>query len=66
MGKQTALVIAGAVAIFVVALIASLAFVGGDDAGGTNVHTMPDGSTMTTPMHTMPDGATMTGMSHDG
>ena len=63
MGKQTAIVIVAAVALFVVAVFASLAFTGGDSSGG-NVHTMPGDQTMTGPMHTMSGGEQMLGMTH--
>jgi hypothetical protein len=57
--KQTAVIIASAVALFVVALGASFAFTGGE--GDSNVHTMPDGQTMTGEM-TMT--GSMPGMTH--
>lgn len=63
MSKQTVAVIAGAVVLFVVAVVGAMAFTGGSDSGG-NVHTMPDGSMMTGEMptdgmHTMDDGSMM-------
>lgn len=66
MSRQTIAVIAGAVVLFVVALVGSLAFTGGDSSGG-NVHTMPSGQTMagdTSDMHTTQDGQAMTGKTH--
>ena len=63
MSKQTLAVIAGAIALFVVAVAGAIAFTGGSDSAG-NVHTMPDGSTMTgemptSDMHEMDDGSMM-------
>ncbi len=57
-------IVAAAVALFAVALVGTLAFTG-KNTGAGNVHTMPDGQTMTGPMttgtHTMPSGETMPG-----
>lgn len=63
MSKQTLAVIAGAIVLFVVAVVGAMAFTGGSDSGG-NVHTMPDGSMMTgemptSGMHEMDDGMMM-------
>lgn len=54
MNRRIWFVVAGAVALFALALVASFALIGGD-AGGANVHTMPDGSVMTMPMAGMSD-----------
>ncbi len=66
MSKQTLAVVVGALVLFVVAVVGALALTGGN---GSNVHQMPDGSTMTGQMngqtsttHTMQDGQTMPGM----
>lgn len=45
MSRQTLAVIAGAIVLFVVAVVGAMAFTGGSDSGG-NIHTMPGGSTM--------------------
>jgi hypothetical protein len=57
MNKQTLAVIVGAVVLFAVAVIGTLAFTGGDDSG-TPTMTMPNGSTM--PANQMTTGGTMT------
>ena len=70
MNKQLIAVVIGAVVLFAVALVGTLAFTGGNSGAG-NVHTMPGGQTMTGMMdsdstmgHTMSDGQTMTGSMH--
>lgn len=63
MSKQLLAVVAGAVVLFAVAVIGTLAFTG-DDSGAGNVHTMPGGQMMTGPMHTMSGGEQMPGMTH--
>ena len=65
MNKQTLALVVVAVVVFLVGLIGAIAFTGEDSSGG-NVHTMPNGETMTEQMttgadHTMPGGETMTG-----
>ena len=65
MNKQTIAVIAAAVVLFAVALIGALAFTG-NDSDARDVHTMPNGQTMTGSTdnsmmgHTMSNGQTMT------
>jgi len=49
-------VIVGAVVLFAVAVIGAMAFTAGESSSGGTVHTMPDGSVMTTPMD---DGSMM-------
>jgi len=61
MNKQTVIVIAASVVLFVVALGGAIAFTGGSKISNGG-HTMQDGETMTTPMQTMPDGETTTAM----
>lgn len=70
MNKQLIVVIVGAVVLFAVALLGTLAFTGGDSGAG-NVHPMPGGQTMTGMSdsdsmmgHTMSSGQTMTGPMH--
>ena len=63
MNKQLMAVIIGAVVLFAVALVGTLAFTGGDSGAG-NVHTMPGGQTMTGSMDTMSSGEQMPGMTH--
>ena len=46
MNKQTLAVIAGAIVLFAVAVIGTMAFTGSESGDG-NVHTMPQGQTMT-------------------
>ena len=64
MSRQTLAVIVGATVLFAGVLVGTLTFTG-NDSGADNVHTMPDGQTMTGPMttgaHTMPSGETMPG-----
>jgi len=48
--KQLLAVIVGAVVLFAVAVIGAMAFTSDDASSGGTVHTMPDGSVMTTPM----------------
>ena len=55
MNKQLIAVVAGAVVLFAVAFSAALAFTGNNSDAG-NVHTMPNGQTMSGSMHT---GSTM-------
>jgi hypothetical protein len=71
MGRQTIVIVVGAVVLFVVGVFGAMAFTGSDSGSGGNGHRMPDGSTMTDPMsttdptHTMTDGETMPGMTHE-
>jgi hypothetical protein len=50
MSKQTLAVAVGAVVLFVIAIVGAMAFTSG--SGGSNVHTMPNGETMTGTMPT--------------
>ena len=62
MSKQLLAVIVGAVVLFAVAVIGAMAFTSDDASSGGTVHTMPDGSVMTTPMNDdsmMGDGSMM-------
>ena len=65
MNKQTLAVIAGAIVLFVVAVVGAIAFTGGSESDPSGpVMTMPGGSTMpademTTDQMTMTDGETM-------
>lgn len=56
MNKQTLAIVVGAIVLFVVAVVGTMAFTGGDS--GTPMMTMPDGSTM--PADEMSDEGTMT------
>jgi hypothetical protein len=44
--RQTLAVVIGAIVLFVVAVVGTMAFTGGDSKSGGGIHTMPGGSTM--------------------
>ncbi len=54
MNRQTVAVIVGAIVLFAVAVVGTMAFTGGSSNSGGNVHTMPDGSIMTGPTENAP------------
>ena len=52
--------IIGAIVLFALAVIGAMAFTGSESSGG-NVHTMPQGQTMTGAMRTMENDQTSSG-----